>query len=192
MKQKSDKYVMKGAQINFRLVGKQDLSIIRDWRNSQGIREYNTQFTLLNMSNQIKWFEQISSNNSNRTMFMVIDKKGKPIGICGIIQIDQENKSGDVAIILGEQKIHSRGIGTETLSMLVKYGFENIKLHKIEAEIFSFNSISIKLFTKLFFKHDATKRDSLWRNGKWWDVHIFSLLKKDYESKKHLIDTVSQ
>lgn len=183
MKQRSNKFIMKGDQVKFRLVSQQDLTIIRDWRNSKGIREYNTQFTLLNMLNQIKWFEQINNKTSDRVMFMIIDKKDQPIGICGIIHLDQENKSGDVAIILGEQKIHAKGIGTETLSMLVKYAFKNLQLHRIEAEIFSFNNISINLFTKLFFKHDVTKRDSLWRNGKWWDVHVFSLLRSEYRLK---------
>lgn len=181
---KSDKIAMGGSMINFRLVNQEDLRIIRDWRNAQGIREYNTQFTLLDMLNQIKWFKQVSNKNSDRIMFMIVNKKSKPIGICGLIKIDKENQSGDIAIILGNQQIHGRGIGTEALNMLLKYGFEKLQLHRIEAEVFSFNEISIKLFTKLFFEHDATKRDSLWRNGQWWDVHIFSLLKRDYESKR--------
>jgi RimJ/RimL family protein N-acetyltransferase len=182
MKQKSSKIIMKGNRANFRPVTINDLKIIKNWRNSQGIREYNSQFTLLNMSNQIKWFEQINNKNSDREMFLVTDKQGKPMGICGMIHIDKKNRSGSIAIILGEQKIHGKGIGTEILKMLINYGFMKLKLHRIEAEIFSFNEISIRLFTKLSFKHDATKRDSLWRNNKWWNIHIFSLLKKDYEN----------
>jgi len=56
--------MMKGKRVNFRKIKQDDLRILRDWRNSTEIREYNSQFTLLNMVDQTKWFEQINKKNS--------------------------------------------------------------------------------------------------------------------------------
>lgn len=171
--------IIKGIHVDFRQIKKEDLATLRDWRNSKGIREYNTQFILLNMLNQKRWFKQIKNKNSDRVMFMVTDKKKKPIGVCGLIHLNRIDRCADVAIIIGEQNIHGKGIGSEVLRMLTKYGFDHLGLHRISAEIFEYNTISIQLFKKLSFRHEITLRESLWRYGKWWDVYVFSLLKND-------------
>ena len=173
-----------GATINFRKVTDADLKILASWRNTKGIREYNNQFMLLNMVQQKEWFKQINAKDSDRIMFMVTNKKNKPIGVCGLIHIDKINRNADVAIILGEQKLHGRGLGSEILSMLIDYGFNQLKLHRIGAEIFSYNNVSIKLFEKLAFKREVTLHEALWRNGKWWNIYVFSLLK--HEQKTNL------
>ena len=112
-------------------------------------------------------------------MFMITNKMRKPIGVCGLIHLNKIDHCADVAIIIGEQNVHGKGIGSEVLYMLTKYGFDQLGLHRIGAEIFSYNTISMHLFKKLSFKHEATLRESLWRYGKWCDVSVFSLLKNE-------------
>ena len=112
------------------------------------------------MTNQRNWFKQITSIESNRKMFIIMYKQKIPLGVCGLINIDKENNSAEVAIIIGNKQFHGKGLGSESLYQLVKYGFSKLKLHKIKAEI---------------------KHQSLWRNSKWWDIHMYSLFKKDYD-----------
>lgn len=166
--------------MNLRKVKKKDLATIRDWRNSEGIREFNTQYIYLNMENQTNWFNSIQKN-SDRIMFIITNKKKKPIGICGLIHLDKKNHNADVAIIIGNKTLHGKGYGFESLSLLVKFGFEQLNLHRIEAEIFEYNHKSKMLFKKLNFKYEVTLKESLWRNGKWWNIHLYSLLLNDYK-----------
>ncbi len=168
-------------EINLRPVTRNDLEVIKNWRNQNGIWEFNTQYIFLNMTNQRNWFKQITSIESNRKMFIIMYKQKIPLGVCGLINIDKENNSAEVAIIIGNKQFHGKGLGSESLYQLVKYGFSKLKLHKIKAEIFEFNTISFELFEKLNFKHEAIKHQSLWRNSKWWDIHMYSLFKKDYD-----------
>lgn len=170
---------MKHRSVKLRSVKKSDLGIIRDWRNSPNTREFNTQFTLLNMKNQRKWFEEISKEESSRKMFVITRRDGDPIGVCGLINIDRKNKSAEVAIILGEKKQRGKHLGSESLELLVNYGFKKLKLHRIGAEIFEYNKRSVNLFERLNFKLEATMRDKLWRYGKWWDVYSYSILSRD-------------
>ena len=72
--------------------------------------------------------------------------------------------------------MHGKGLGTEALQLLVNYGFKKMKLHRIGAEIFEYNKISLKLFEKLNFKREALLRDGLWKDGRWWDVYTYSIL----------------
>jgi UDP-4-amino-4,6-dideoxy-N-acetyl-beta-L-altrosamine N-acetyltransferase len=167
------------TKTKFRKIVRTDLRILRDWRNSTGIMEYNSQFTLLNMVDQERWFKQIREKNSDRIMFMVMKEK-KPIGVCGLIHVNKKDRNADVAIIMGDRKLHGKGYGSEILQRLIEYGFTKLKLHRIGAEIFMYNKSSIRLFQKLNFTYETTLRDSLWRFGRWWDIYLYSILESDY------------
>lgn len=174
------KMVLCGKRVNFCKITKNDLSTLQKWRNSSEIWLYNTQYVLLNMVNQQQWYEQIMQKKSDRIMFMVTNKLGKPIGVCGLIHIDLKDKIASIAIIIGEKEYQNKGFGTEILQMLVDYGFNQVRIHRIEAEVFAYNQASTKLFEKMNFKQEVILRDSLWRNGKWWDILILSILQNEY------------
>lgn len=167
-------------QISLRRVAEKDLEIIRDWRNLEEIRPFNSQFTLLNIKQQKKWFHEINQPNTKRIMFVIM-YKNTPVGICGLIHRDIKNKNADVAIIIGETKMQNKSLGTETLKMLIEYGFTKLGLHRIGAEIFEYNIRSLRLFKRLNFKHEATLRKALWRDGKWWNSYVYSILRTDYQ-----------
>ncbi len=176
---KINKNIIVGGKVNFRKITELDLEVLIKWRNSKEVYQYNNQFVLLNMFLQKKWFKSIIRNKSNQVMFVVTNKKNKPVGICGLIHVDEINRSADCAIILGVQKLHGKGLGSEILDELVEYGFTHLGLHRIGAEIFSYNKISSGLFKKLGFKYEVTLREALWRDNRWWDIDLYSLLKHE-------------
>ena len=168
---------LKGKKIILNKIKKNDLKFFQLWRNAYDIWKNNTQFIFLNMIYQKYWFSTLS--NHDKVMFTVTDKKKKPIGVCGFTNIDSENNNAKIAIIIGETKLHSQGIGTETMGLLLEYGFQELKLHRIEAELIEYNKISINFFTKFGFQFESSLRDSIWRKNRWWNIQKFSLLNKN-------------
>ncbi len=181
-KQSSKNFTLSGKRVNFRSIKKSDLKTLQKWRNSTEIWPFNTQYVLLNMKNQKQWYEQNIQKKSDRIMFLITNKLGESIGICGLIHVNSKDNNASVAIIVGEKKYHNKGLGTEILELLVSYGFNKIKLHKIDAEVFEYNENSLHLFKKMNFKQEAIVRDSLWRKGKWWNIHKFSLIRNEFKN----------
>ena len=167
------------SKIQLRRVMKEDLESFRTWRNSTNIWENNTQFIFLNMENQKKWIKSLSEKNSDKHMFTIIDKKKKPIGICGLTNFDSTKKCAKIAIIIGNSNFQSRGIGTQSLTLLLNYGFKKLKLHRIEAEVLEYNTKSQSFFEKFNFHKEAELRDYLFRNEKWWSLIVYSKLISD-------------
>ena len=58
--------------------------------------------------------------------------------------------------------------------MCLEYGFEKLKIHRIDAEVIEYNKKSINFFQKLGFEPDAVMRDYIFRNGKWWNLVVLS------------------
>jgi len=171
---------LKQSKIQFRSIRESDLMLLQKWRNSNKIFPYNAQFFLLNLENQKKWF--IEQKKSNSSKMFIVTFKNKPIGVCGLIHLDDENKTADVAIIIGETQFHGKGFGKKILQKLIIYGFNKLNLNRIGADIFEFNKISENLFFDLNFIFEGTLRKSLWRNGKWWNINKFSVLKNEFSN----------
>lgn len=169
------------TRIRLKAITKNDLELLRDWRNSVEIFPFNIQFTLLNMKNQLDWYSNLK-NDSSRKMFMIIYNKTR-IGVCGLIHIDSKIKHADIAIIIGKTNLQGKGIGTATLTKLLEYGFKKLNLNQIGAEVIEYNENSINLFSKLNFQLDAVFRDSFWRQNTWWDINNYSLLKNEFLKK---------
>ena len=166
---------MHTKKLELKKIRKEDLRSIIKWRNDSEIMKYNTQYFLLNMEYEEKWYDDIIKKDSKNKMFVF--KYGKDIvGVGGLIHLDNQNKNADVAIILGETRIHGKGFGTKALQMLIDYGFFKMKLHRIGADIFEYNKISVKLFEKLGFTKEGVLNDYLWRSGKWWNLYKYSII----------------
>lgn len=169
------------SKIHLKPLTKSDMRLLIKWRNSEEIFPYNTQYFLLNYKIQEEWFNNLR-NDVSRKMFIVLFGK-KKIGVCGLIHIDKKNKNADIAIIIGDTKFHSKGLGTIILSKLLEYGFKKFQLHRIGAEVFEFNEKSNNLFKKLNFKTEAVFRDAIWRKNQWWNIISLYILKDDFYKK---------
>lgn len=166
------------SKIQLKKITKSDLKLLIEWRNSNKIFLYNTQYFLLNLKMQMEWFNSLQ-NDSSRKMFMILHENVK-IGICGLIDIDYKNKNANIAIIIGKTQLHTKGLGTMALSNLLNYGFKELGLHRIGADVIEYNKTSIRLFEKSKFKIDAVQRDGIWRNNRWWNMYSMSILKDDF------------
>ncbi|BAY08440.1 GNAT family N-acetyltransferase [Calothrix sp. NIES-2098] len=77
-----------------------------------------------------------------------------------------------------------KGLMTEALSAIIQWGFEQLDLNRIEAFVMLENNASIQLLKKLQFVEEGVLREYGFWKGRFHDLKIFSLLKKDYS---HLI-----
>ena len=99
--------MIKGKMVGLRAVEKEDLIILRDWRNIESFRKNFREIRELNLSNQEIWYEQCCVNKSNNFMFMIERYKDKtPIGACGLLYIDWIIRSADFSFYIGENKIY--------------------------------------------------------------------------------------
>ena len=99
----------------------------------------------------------------------------KLIGIIGHYRIRPENYRAEVGYMLLPQ-FHGKGIIPEAIKEVVKYGFEEMKLHSIEAIIDPENLASEKVLQKNGFMKEAHLKENEFYEGQFLDTVIYSLL----------------
>ncbi|WP_081398180.1 GNAT family N-acetyltransferase [Paenibacillus odorifer] len=72
-----------------------------------------------------------------------------------------------------------QGVMTEVLTAIIAYGFEHMKLHRIEALYDPANIASKKSLLKAGFKYEGLLRESFFEKGRFVDAEICSLLASD-------------
>jgi RimJ/RimL family protein N-acetyltransferase len=177
--------MIEGKLVKLRALEEDDLSTLREWRNKQHVRKTTREFRLLDMINQKNWFESMHNNYPPREiMFGVLNKKNRLIGVTGLTYIDWKNRHAEVSIYLSSENWQKTSEGRDTLDLIIGYGFGELNLHRLWAEIFSLAKENMELFEKMKFVKEGTSREKLWRNGKWWNSFLYSKLSTEYTNEK--------
>jgi RimJ/RimL family protein N-acetyltransferase len=172
--------MLEGKNVGLRQIEESDLPIFRDWRNSPYIRGYTREYRPLNMINQKRWFESLLTDSSD-IMFAIEKRDSKEvIGCCGLTYINWKEGHGEISIYIGESKWQEKGYATDALQLLLKYGFCELRLHRIYAIIFEYNERSLKFFEKNRFELEGRHREARFWDGKFHDELVYGLLEHEY------------
>ncbi len=108
----------------------------------------------------------------------------KVIGGIGL-DISSQNKTAEVGYWLGENYWNKK-YGSEALKEILNFGFEKLKLRRIEAKVFEGNPSSGRLLEKFGFKLEGRHPEAMIckSDGKIKTDLSYGLLKKDWEKLK--------
>jgi len=101
------------------------------------------------------------------------------IGTTGLYSIHPIAHSAEFRILIGDKKYWGRGIGTECTKMIIDYGFDRLNLNMIWLGVNIENKAAIRVYEKVGFVHEGILRQVQYRNGRYYDVHRYSILREE-------------
>jgi RimJ/RimL family protein N-acetyltransferase len=81
-----------------------------------------------------------------------------------------------MGLLIGERAYWGRGIATEVISLVARYAFDELRLHKVTAGCYSINRAAIKAFEKAGFVREGLRRKQYECNGEYVDHVLLGLL----------------
>ncbi|MCY3778984.1 MAG: GNAT family protein [Chloroflexi bacterium] len=73
-----------------------------------------------------------------------------------------------------------RGLATAALRLLIQFGFETLKLNRIEAGHFEHNIASGRVMQKADMRFEGVRRQAFWHRDRFKDAHWYAILREDY------------
>ena len=116
-------------------------------------------------------------NNEGINWAITYKDNPKLIGIIGHYRIKAEHFRAEVGYMLLPE-YNGKGIVSEAVKEVVKYGFNEMKLHSIEAIIDPENFGSEKVLQKCGFVKEAHLKENEFYEGRFLDTVIYSILNK--------------
>ena len=125
-------------------------------------------------------YKQFSSDPTRYDFAICLMENGEIIGDLAMLEIDQDNKKAGFRISLHSRDNVNKGYGTEATQLAQTFAFEELKLNRLELEVFSHNIRGIKAYEKAGFKTEGILRQSLYYNDAYSDEVIMAMLREDY------------
>jgi RimJ/RimL family protein N-acetyltransferase len=125
-------------------------------------------------------FRQWRNAQPDRLDLAVVDKaSGQCVGEVVLNKWDEGNRSCNFRTLLGPTG-RDRGLGTESLRMIVGYGFEQLGLHRISLEVYAFNPRARHVYEKVGFVAEGVLREELRYRDEWIDATVMSILAHEW------------
>jgi RimJ/RimL family protein N-acetyltransferase len=117
-----------------------------------------------------KWWLGLKKKN---TVNFCIEIDGEVAGSIGFDKIVKNHKA-EIGYWLAE-RYWGKGLMTEIVREVTKFGFDELKLRRIYAHVFPFNKASMGVLKNNGFKFEGIlKKDAKKKNGKMLDAHLFA------------------
>ncbi len=111
---------------------------------------------------------------SDRIAWVIIDNEnGAIVGEAVLNRLDQDNLSCGFRLWI--RGATNRGLGTETVRLSMAHAF-SVGLHRVELDVYDFNTRARHIYEKVGFVLEGTKREALRFDDGWVDCHVMGLL----------------
>lgn len=149
------------------------------------------------VTSQTTWERHNTIQDSNNYIQRVLDKyikyeafhwgvvhklHGRLIGRTGLIRIDSAHDKAELGYVLSKD-YWGQGIITEATEHIMKYGFIELGLNRIEARCNYNNPGSYRVMEKLGMVMEGILRKQLLIKGQYVDQRLYSILKSEFEDR---------
>lgn len=91
-------------------------------------------------------------------------------------------RCASLAIMLGHEHSGQR-LGTDALTVLLRYGFEEMGLHRIELRTWAFNTRAINVYRRVGFVEEGRRREVTFHAGTFHDEVQMGILESEWRSR---------
>ncbi|WP_438434962.1 GNAT family N-acetyltransferase [Gorillibacterium sp. sgz500922] len=132
---------------------------------------------------RIRQWYRTRSDQTDRLDLAICDRaSGELVGEAVFNEYDPSTGNVNFRILIGAAG-QGKGIGSEAVGLFLRYGFEELKLHKVELSVFSFNPRAERVYRKNGFRLEGIRREDLCYEGEYVDSLLFGILRSEYEGE---------
>lgn len=114
---------------------------------------------------------------------IVLEPIGKMIGTCGFTAFNCTHDSAEVGYVLNPS-YWGQGLAAEALKRVLQFGFEELKLHRIEAKFMEENERSRHVMEKVGMTFEGYNRESMRIKGRYVTIGVCAILAAEWRGRQ--------
>jgi diamine N-acetyltransferase len=175
---------MIGEKIRLRPIERDDLPRFVEWFADPEVRRHLLVYLPFSLAQEERWFEDLQGQlERQEALVLAIETtEGVHIGNLGLQAIDWKNRNAELGILIGEKAYWNQGYGTDAIRTLLGLAFREMNLHRIFLRVDADNARGIRCYEKVGFRLDGTLRDAVFKEGRYLDQHVMSILRAEFET----------
>lgn len=188
-----------GKKVVLEEIDPSNIEQMRLWRNDPKLRRYFREYKDITKDKQVEWYKEKGNNTNPAHVYFQIMSLGKEtsghqiytqqervdnrylVGCCGGLYLNNLLKSIEFSIFVAPE-FQGQGLAKDAMLLLLKYLFEDMNIHKVWGEVYEFND-AIGFYRKLGFKDEGMLRDNCFKEGKYYNSFMISMLENEWKEK---------
>jgi RimJ/RimL family protein N-acetyltransferase len=171
--------VLTGERVTLRPVSPDDLPTLYAWRIDLDTWSATTDQAPYGMTFEL-YRERAEAKARNEVdAEFVAEVDGTVVGRGGLFAFDVLARNAEVGMAFGPEH-RGKGYGTETLRLLVDFGFRHRNLRRIWLETLASNTAAVRCYTKAGFVEEGRLREQAWVAGAYEDMLRMGLLRSEW------------
>jgi RimJ/RimL family protein N-acetyltransferase len=171
-----------------RAIEREDIPRFVEWLNDPEVTAGLLITLPMSTWDETRWFESLA-NRAPEERPLALDARlpdggWTHIGNVGLQQIEWTNRAAEFGIFIGDKAFWNNGYGSEATRLTLKHGFETLNLNRIYLYVFETNPRAIRAYVKCGFVREGTLRQSAYRNGRYIDALLMSMLRSEWDAQK--------
>ncbi len=108
---------------------------------------------------------------------------GRLIGNAGVRMPYADARQGEIGYEFAPEH-WGQGYATEAAGAMLRYGFEVLRLHRVQANCVAENVASARVLEKLGMQREGRLRENEWFKGRWWDTLLYAILDREWRARQ--------
>ena len=173
--------ILRGERTYLRPAERGDLELFVAWLSDAEVARHLAVRSPISQAMEEKWFEQVVEHQGrDRYHFVICLLDGRPIGATDLREINLEDGRAAFGIVIGDKDEWNRGYGTEALNAICDFGFGQLRLERIELDVYADNARARRSYEKAGFRSEGTLRHGHFADGRFIDVERMALLRSEW------------
>lgn len=175
--------MIEGTRINLRAPEFTDLDRNRRWINDREVTRYlAARYPVSDLAEEAWLRNLVSSPMSFAHVFFAIETKdGRHIGNCDLGALP-EDRAATLGIMIGEPDCWSRGYGSDAVTTLLRFAFDEMNLNKVALTVFDGNARALACYRRCGFVEEGRMRQARYFAGAHHDLVIMSVLRDEWRA----------
>lgn len=180
-------YVDEKAGIYLRPMTFEDTDLIVAWRNSDSVRKNFIYQALFTRESHENWIHTMVETGRVVQMMICLTESKEAVGSVYIRDIDRQHQKAEYGIFIGKEGCRGRGIGTAAARLMIRYSFEELKLHRLFLRVYADNIQAIRSYEKAGFVREAYLKEDVCIGGVFRDIVLMAVLNEEKRQNNTLL-----
>lgn len=186
---------LEGERICLHTIDRDDLPFLQRWHNDPGVRAGVTLADPRNERQQEEWYESLDDDSIGLLVCPREDVSGlrdvtavggdgaedlAPVGYISLFRVDATHGNAELYCWMVPDA-REKGYATDATRTMLRYAFEERRLHKVVCRALETNEASIGVFENLGLVREGRQRDEKYVGGKYVDVFRYAMLADEWD-----------
>lgn len=127
----------------------------------------------------MRWIGGVFSASGGLRWGIERKSDGEFIGSAGLHSWNREAHYAELGFDIAQQHWEAN-YPLEVARVIIDFSWQQMNLNRLEVNMVQGNVALMKIMEQLGFKHEGIFRQRLRKGGKYYDVHLYGLLRKEY------------